>query len=50
MSSQPYYWTDPMKDQFDIEIESILEANGHLHITIKEQVAKPAGGGQAGDR
>jgi len=50
MSSQPYYWTDPMKDQFDIEIESILEANGHFHITIKEQVAKPAGGGQAGDR
>ena len=50
MSSQPYYWTDPMKEEFDVEIESILEANGHCYVRIKEQVAKPAGGGQAGDR
>ncbi|TFH08455.1 MAG: hypothetical protein E4H14_06420 [Candidatus Thorarchaeota archaeon] len=50
MSSQPYYWTDPMKEQFDIEIESILEANGHFHMRINKQVAKPAGGGQAGDK
>ncbi|TFG99578.1 hypothetical protein E4H12_02215 [Candidatus Thorarchaeota archaeon] len=50
MKSQPYYWTDPMKDQFDTEIESIIEANGHFYIRIKNQVVKPAGGGQAGDR
>ena len=50
MSSQPYYWTDPKKEQFDVEIESILEANGHFHITIDKQVAKPSGGGQAGDK
>jgi len=50
MSSQPHYWTDPMKEQFDIEIESILEVDGHFHVRINEHVAKPAGGGQAGDR
>ena len=50
MNTQPYYWTDPMKEQFDITIDSILEANGHFHIRISEQVAKPAGGGQAGDK
>ncbi|TFG31536.1 hypothetical protein EU528_05920 [Candidatus Thorarchaeota archaeon] len=50
MSLQPYYWSDPMQEQFDVEIESILEANGHFHITINEPIVKPAGGGQAGDR
>jgi len=50
MSFQPHYWTDPMKEQFDIEIESILEVDGHFHIRINEKVAKPASGGQAGDR
>ena len=50
MSSQPYYWTDPMKEEFDVEIESIIEANGYCYVRIKEHVAKPAGGGQAGDR
>ncbi|MGY5858545.1 MAG: hypothetical protein RTU63_04185 [Candidatus Thorarchaeota archaeon] len=50
MSSLPYYWTDSHKDEFDIEILSILEANEHFHIRIDEQVVKPTGGGQAGDR
>ena len=39
-----------MKEKFDIEVESILEVNGHFHIRISKQVARPAGGGQAGDR
>ena len=50
MSSQPYYWTDSQKDEFNIKIVSILEANGHYHIRISEQVVRPTGGGQAGDR
>lgn len=50
MNSQPYYWTDSHRDEFEIEIVSILEANGHFHIRINEQVVKPTGGGQAGDR
>jgi len=50
MSAQPYYWTDPMKDEFEVEIESILEANGQCYVRINEQVTKPVGGGQAGDK
>lgn len=50
MSAQPYYWTDPMKGEFAVEIESILEANGQCYVRINEQVTKPAGGGQAGDK
>ncbi|MHA1137099.1 MAG: hypothetical protein ACTSSE_11495 [Candidatus Thorarchaeota archaeon] len=50
MSSQPYYWTDSHRDEFEIEIVSILEVNGQFHIRLNEQVVKPTGGGQAGDR
>ncbi|MGY5872933.1 MAG: hypothetical protein RTV72_11850 [Candidatus Thorarchaeota archaeon] len=50
MSTQPYYWTDPMMKEFDVEVKSILEANGHFYIHIDAHVAKPEGGGQAGDR
>ncbi len=50
MISQPYYWTDPLKEEFEVEIGSILEANGHCYVRINEQVTKPAGGGQAGDK
>ncbi len=50
MIAQPYYWTDPMKGDFEVEIESIIEANGDCYLNINEQVTKPAAGGQAGDR
>ncbi|TFG33531.1 hypothetical protein EU527_07940 [Candidatus Thorarchaeota archaeon] len=50
METQPYYWTNPLIDRFEITIESILEANGHFYVRILEMVAKPSGGGQAGDR
>lgn len=50
MISQPHYWTDPMKGEFEVEIEFILEANGSYYVRINEQVTKPAGGGQAGDK
>ena len=50
MGTQPHYWTDPMKGEFEVEIKSILEANGHCYVRINEQVTKPAGGGQAGDK
>ena len=50
MSSQPYYWTDSHTDEFNVEVISILEANGDYYTQIKENVVKPTGGGQAGDR
>jgi alanyl-tRNA synthetase len=50
MNEHPHYWHDPLKNRFDITIESILEANGQSFIRIREPVVKPMGGGQAGDR
>jgi alanyl-tRNA synthetase len=50
MNSQPYYWTDSHRSEFEIEIVSILEVNGSFHIRINKPVVKPTSGGQAGDR
>jgi len=50
MSEHPHYWHDPLKDRFNVTIESIIEANGHTYVKIHEPVVKPSGGGQAGDR
>jgi alanyl-tRNA synthetase len=50
MNEYPYYWQDPLKERFDITIESILETNGHNFVKISEPAVKPSGGGQAGDR
>ena len=50
MSEHPRYWQDPLKDRFDVTIESIVEVNGHTFVKIHEPVIKPSGGGQAGDR
>jgi len=50
MSEHPHYWKDPLKGCFNIIIESIIEANGHTFVKIREQVVKPSSGGQAGDR
>jgi alanyl-tRNA synthetase len=49
MTEYPHYWQDPLKEQFDITVESIIEANGHTFVKIREPVVKPMGGGQAGD-
>ena len=50
MSTLPIYWSDPLKHQFDVTIESILEVDGTTYLQIKENVVKPTGGGQSGDR
>ncbi|RDE12848.1 MAG: hypothetical protein C4K48_09585 [Candidatus Thorarchaeota archaeon] len=50
MREHPYYWDDPLKERFDITIDSIIEANGYTYVKILENVVKPSGGGQAGDR
>ncbi len=49
MSEHPHYWYDPLKDCFNVTIESIMEADGHTFVKIRERVVKPSGGGQAGD-
>jgi len=50
MSEHPHYWHDPLKNRFNVTIESIVEANGHTFVKVHEPVVKPSGGGQAGDR
>jgi len=50
MTSQPYYWTDSHKDEFDVQVISIVEVDGNHFMQIQENVVKPTGGGQAGDR
>ncbi len=50
MEPEPYYWTDPLRYQFEVTIDSIIEENGQCLIEIEEAVVKPTSGGQAGDR
>ncbi|MFX1262432.1 MAG: hypothetical protein ACFFAZ_10115 [Promethearchaeota archaeon] len=45
-----HYWTDPEKDQFDVEIETCTKSDDYYQITIGDEVVRAAGGGQAGDR
>jgi alanyl-tRNA synthetase len=46
----PIYWTNPHRNEFDVSIKSMKRVNDHYHITIEENVIRPAGGGQAGER
>lgn len=44
------YWTDPMKNEFSVHIMTCKPHLGHFATVIQEEVVRPAGGGQAGDR
>lgn len=50
MNGVPPFWTDPSKGEFEVSIESVKKHNDCFHIRIKENVIRPAGGGQAGDK
>ncbi len=50
MNELPQYWRDPGIDKFEVLIESVKKHNDCYHIVIKENVIRPAGGGQAGER
>ncbi|MGY5852115.1 MAG: hypothetical protein RTU92_00955 [Candidatus Thorarchaeota archaeon] len=50
MVETPVYWYDPQKDRFIVTIEKCSSDNDNFAISIAEQVMRPAGGGQAGDR
>ena len=50
MSDVPPYWIDPNKDEYEVSIGSVTKHNDLYHIQIEENVMRPAGGGQAGDR
>ena len=46
----PPYWNEPTRSNFDVSIENIKQVGESYHIRIKEDVIRPSGGGQAGER
>ncbi len=50
MRDPPIYWTDPLRAEFEVMIESCSKSEDHFEITINTDCLRPAGGGQASDR
>jgi alanyl-tRNA synthetase len=50
MNNIPPYWSDPNRNKFDVLIENIEQVGKFYHIQIKEDIIRPSGGGQAGER
>jgi alanyl-tRNA synthetase len=50
LKDNPVYWTDPTQSEFEVSIGSVKKLDECFHIRIKENVIRPAGGGQAGDK
>ncbi len=44
------YWTDPEKGEFSVLISTCNPHEEHFATVIEQEVVRPAGGGQAGDR
>jgi alanyl-tRNA synthetase len=50
LDKNPPYWTDPTRGSFQVFIEDVKKNDKVYHISLRENVIRPAGGGQAGDR
>ncbi|NHJ13402.1 MAG: hypothetical protein EAX95_06975 [Candidatus Thorarchaeota archaeon] len=50
MSNVPPYWTSPLRDSFQVTAISCEQKGDRFEVAIEEDVVRPAGGGQAGDR
>ncbi|MFW9836054.1 MAG: DHHA1 domain-containing protein [Candidatus Thorarchaeota archaeon] len=50
MTDIPPYWDDTSRREFEVSIESVEKINDNYHVRIGEDVIRPAGGGQAGER
>lgn len=46
----PPYWADPHMTEFNVSVSDCRKTDSGYTVIISEEVAKPAGGGQAGDR
>jgi Ser-tRNA(Ala) deacylase AlaX len=50
MASIPPYWTKPLKSEFPVIVKECNKEDDYYEIILSEDVIRPAGGGQAGDR
>ncbi len=48
--SNPDYWTNPLQTESEFTVVSCTETAGGFEVRVREKVARPEGGGQAGDR
>ncbi len=44
------YWNNQQLNQFEVSVKSVKKVDDLFHILIKENVIRPAGGGQAGEK
>ncbi len=49
-SKTPLYWSDPLVREFKVAILDCQPVGKSFEVRIREQVVRPEGGGQAGDR
>ena len=50
LKEAPVYWTDPLRGSFDVNVAEVIRSGTVFHVKIEENVVRPSGGGQAGDR
>ncbi len=50
MNEIPPYWNNQQLNKFEVSITSVKRVDDLFHILIKENVIRPAGGGQAGEK
>ncbi|MEM2143018.1 MAG: hypothetical protein QXQ81_07175 [Candidatus Thorarchaeota archaeon] len=46
----PPYWTDPLRDEFDVTVIGCTKSGSDYEIEVDREVARAEGGGQASDR
>ena len=46
----PPYWINPLQKEFQVTVKECQKVGVHFEVSLFEEVIRPAGGGQAGDR
>lgn len=50
MASSKTYWDEPLRESFQVSVLSVEKTENGFHVRIDQDVIRPEGGGQAGDR
>ncbi len=50
LEDTPIYWRNPEKSIFQVRVQQCNKEDEHFEVRIDQPVARPEGGGQAGDR